>query len=258
MNKPYYQDDAVTIYHGDCREVAAEIDHKFDAVITDPPYGCTCNDWDNVLDFQSFWKVASAKPNGAICIMAQQPFATDLIVSNRKRFRYDLIWAKSRPVGFLNASRQPLRAHEHILIFYDKQPVFNPQMSKGEPYTKRHVTADRPGCYGDYQHAPVKISNGDRYPKSVIEVSNFNGCQFGFSKDRNQHPTQKPIELMTYLIATYTNACETILDPFAGSGTTGRAAKDLGRKATLIEREERYCEIAAKRMEQEVLPLEYK
>ena len=266
--RPYYQDDAVTIYHGDCLDVMPNLSSCADMVLVDPPYGTTKCHWDIVVPLDQMWSCLDGrvKANGATLIFGSEPFSSMVRVSNIRNYRYDWVWSKTNPTGFFNAKKMPLKSHELISVFYQKLPSFYPQKTKtnrsdiGRTRTNSQSKKDGKSLWGRCGEKTeyLYVEDGTRFPKSVIEFSNFNGALFGNTSSANQHPTQKPIDLIMYLIATYTKHGEHILDFCSGSGTTGRAAKDLGRKATLIEREERYCEIAASRMAQEVLPLEYR
>ena len=248
--KPYYQDDWVTIYHGDCNEILPTIG-KVDLVLTDPPYGTTNCSWDSVIPFEPMWKELKrlVKPSGAIIMTASQPFTSALIMSNIDWFRYTLVWDKIKGTGFLNAKKMPMRNHEDICVFYQKQPTYNPQMTHGH---ERRVTCRSKNLqtevYGDMKNN-CRYDSTDRNPRSIITISTD-------THNSSLHPTQKPVGLMSYLIQTYTNAGETVLDFTMGSGTTLRSAKDLRRKAIGIEIEEKYCEIAARRMGQECLFLD--
>lgn len=181
------------------------------------------------------------KPNGAIVLFGQNTFTFKLGLSNEKMFRYTLTWEKTKAGGFLNAKRMPLQAHEDILVFYKKLPTYNPQFEEGKPYTKKAVTNGDGRNYGNFDRVgQVSVNDGKRYPRSVVKFSNDNHGSL--------HPTQKPVAVMEYLIKTYTNEGETVLDFTMGSGTTGVACKNLGRKFIGIERDEKYFEIAKKRI----------
>lgn len=182
------------------------------------------------------------KDNGAICLFGQGAFTANLIMSNISMYRYDLVWEKTKAGGFLNAKRMPLQAHENISIFYKKLPTYNPQMEQGKPYTKKSVTNGDGNNYGKFNRVgQVHINNGERFPRSVIKISNDN--------HKSLHPTQKPVALLEYLIKTYTNEGETILDNCMGSGSTGVACKNLNRKFIGIELDENYFNIAKERIE---------
>lgn len=229
---------------GDCVEVMhrlADLGYVFDAIITDPPYGTTACKWDSVIPFDAMWGAVNRliKPNGAVVFTATQPFTSVLINSNIKNFKYSWIWEKSVATNFLNAKKQPLRSHEDILIFYGKQPVYNPQMvPRAERKTARRV-GTKTECYGKADKETFYDSSS-RYPKSVLKIPS--------RTDGKLHPTQKPVALMEYLIKTYTNPDEVVLDFAAGSGTTGVAAINTGRQFIGIEREEKYFKIAEERL----------
>lgn len=182
------------------------------------------------------------KDNGAICLFGQGAFTANLIMSNISMYRYDLVWEKTKAGGFLNAKRMPLQAHENISIFYKKLPTYNPQMEQGKPYTKKAVTNGDGNNYGKFNRVgQVHRNNGERFPRSVIKISNDN--------HKSLHPTQKPVALLEYLIKTYTHESETVLDNCMGSGSTGVACKNLNRKFIGIELDENYFNIAKERIE---------
>lgn len=205
----------------DCLDLLRSLpDGSVDLMLTDPPYGVTQNEWDKPINLAELWLEWErvVKPAGAFVFTAQQPFATDLILTRRGFFKYDLIWHKSRPSGFLNASKMPLRNHEHILVFYRMLPTFNPQKTKGKP---NHVANGKMSKktannnYGDFNQI-MQIATDDKNPVSVVYFE---------QQDPNDilHPTQKPIDLFRYLIRTYTNPGETVFDGYSGSGTTAEA-----------------------------------
>jgi site-specific DNA-methyltransferase (adenine-specific) len=244
--KPFYENEFGKLFHGDCLEIMAKArDKSVDMILCDLPYGVTAqNKWDVVIPFESLWKEYERiiKDKGAIVLTATQPFATDLIMSNRKLFRYDLIWYKALGTGHLNCNRMPMRNHEHILLFYKKLPTYNPQKEKGRMRTKGSLRGNTTTNYGNFEG--VLSENDTYYPQSVIDISNG---------DRNGtkivHPTQKPVELFEWLIKTYSNEMDLILDNCLGSGTTAIAAQNLNRKWIGIEKEEKYCQIAKERIE---------
>lgn len=246
--EPYYEHNGITIYHGDCLEVMPTLpDASFDAIITDPPYGTTACAWDTVIPFAPMWGQLKrlVKPRGAIVLFGSQPFTSALVMSNPKMFGYEVVWDKKLPTGYLDANRKPMKRHENILLFYDGRPTYNPVMRKGIARTKGGMKAPSP-IYGK-ANSTIKTNDDNYYPTSIFEIGNT---------DRDvDHPTQKPIALMEYLIVTYTNPGDTVLDFTMGSGTTLRAAKNLGRKAVGIEISEDYCGVAARRLSQEVLDL---
>ncbi len=235
-----------TFYLGDCLVEMDKINDKsVDMILCDLPYGTTQNKWDAVISFPELWRQYKRiiKDNGAIVLMAQTPFDKVLGCSNLEMLKYELIWEKSKATGFLNAKKIPLKAHENILVFYKKQPTYNPQMTRGEPYNKGFIKAQNGnGTYGNF-NAKLRLNkSGDRFPRSVT--------YFKTSEAEGEvlHPTQKPISLMEYLIKTYTNEGETVLDNCMGSGTTGVACKKTGRNFIGIEKDEKYFEIAKSRI----------
>ena len=230
------------IYNEDCLEGMKRIDDKsIDMILCDLPYGMTYNKWDTVIPLDRLWKQYKRviKDNGAIVLTASQPFASELICSNRKLFRYEWIWEKENSTNFLNAKKNPLKKHENILVFYKKLPVYNPQMSKGKPYTA--VRKEKPSLnYYKNQKMAKTVSDGERYPISIIK----------FSRDKEKlHPTQKPVALFEYLIRTYTNERETVLDNCMGSGTTAIACINTNRNFIGFELDEEYWKIANERIE---------
>ena len=234
---------------GDCLERMKEIpDGSVDLILADPPYGTTACKWDSVIPFEPMWEQLKRiiKPNGAIVMTASQPFTTILIASNIADFRHNLVWDKVSPTGHLNAKKKPLLRHEDVVLFSKaKHGVFtyNPQMRKGayrNKSPKRSTDGVVGRCYGTVKHTQDNF-NDDYYPTSVYELSTANRLE-------KLHPTQKPVALMEYLIKTYTNEGETVLDFCIGSGTTGLAAKNLNRKFIGIEKDAGYFEIAKQRL----------
>jgi site-specific DNA-methyltransferase (adenine-specific) len=231
-----------TLMHGDCLERMKEIpDGSVDMVMCDPPYGTTACAWDAVIPFEPMWVELKrvTKSNAAIVLVAQTPFDKMLGVSNIKELRYEFIWQKEAGTGHLNAKKAPMKNHENILVFYASPPTYNPQMRTGfKPYSQKQGKTKSEN-YGK-QTGAVTTSDGSRYPLTVIN----------FPRDREKsHPTQKPVALMEYLIRTYTNEDQTVLDFTMGSGTTGVAAMNQKRKFIGIERDGKYFSIAAKRIE---------
>ena len=236
--------DNYKLMFGDCLERMKEIpDGSVDLVLTDPPYGTTACKWDSVIDFTLMWEQLKRiiKPNGAIVLFGAEPFSSMLRCSNIKMFKYDWIWEKSKATGFLNSKKQPLRSHEIISVFYSKQPTYNPQMIKGEAYNKgvRKEQTDN-DVYGQFNQVEVK-SDGLRFPRSVqyFKTAESEG---GF------HKTQKPVALLEYLIKTYTQEGETVLDFTFGSCSTGVACLNTNRKFLGIEMDANYYEIACDRL----------
>jgi len=236
------------LHLGDCLEVMRDMtDDSVDAIIADPPYGTTACKWDSVIPFEPMWVQLKRiiKPNGAIAMTACQPFTSALIMSNAEMFRYEWIWEKSKATGFLDCNRKPLRAHENIVVFYGKQPVYNPQKINGKPYYRGKIDY-QPEHYGKQKPKIVESKDGKRYPRSVI----YN--KTAESEGKSIHPTQKPVALMEYLIKTYTNENETVLDFTMGSGTTGIACINTNRQFIGIERESEYMDIARARIDHAV------
>ena len=229
------------IYLGDCLELMKDIpDKSVDMILCDLPYGTTQNKWDCVIDLSKLWGNYERiiKDNGAIVLTAQTPFDKVLGVSNLKLLKYEWIWQKEAGTGFLNAKRMPLKDHENILVFYKSTPIYNPQMTQGKPYIckKSHHGTN----YGkDVIDVVVTKSNGERYPKTIIKLP----------RDKQKlHPTQKPVALFEYLIKTYTNEGETVLDNCIGSGTTAIACINTNRNFIGIEKDEHYFNLANERI----------
>ena len=200
-------------------------------VLCDLPYGTTQNKWDSVISLSKLWKEYErvVKDNGAIVLTSQGLFTAQLMMSNPKMFKYKWIWEKSKPTNFLNAKKQPLRKYEDVCVFYKKQPTYNPQMTKGEPYNKGVRKNQLSGSYGDFQ--PVHVySDGSRYPTDIIYFKTAE------SEGKVIHPTQKPIELGRYFIRTYSNPGDLILDNTFGSGSFLVAALLEGRNFVGIEK----------------------
>lgn len=226
---------------GDCLELMKEIpDKSIDMILCDPPYGTTRCEWDRKLDLDRLWEQYKRiiKDTGAILLFSQQPFSTDLICSNRKMFRYEIIWEKPNPTGFLNANKMPMRAHENILVFYRKLPVYNPIFSAGKAYKASNSTNR---VYGKYKLITAEYE-AQRYPRDVIKSFNKN-----FSK--SFMPTQKPVPLLEYFIKTYTNEGDVVLDNCMGSGSTGVACVNLERSFIGMELNEEHFRIAEERIE---------
>lgn len=203
------------VFQGDCLEVMRDIPNQsIDMVLCDLPYGTTQNKWDSIIPLEDLWKEYDRiiKPNGAIVLTSQGVFTAKLILSNIKNFKYKVVWEKSKPTNFLNAKIQPLRKHEDICVFYKKQPVYNPQKTKGVPYNKGVRKNQLSGSYGDFNPVEVK-SSGERYPTDIVYFKTAE------SEGKVVHPTQKPISLGRYFIRTYTNKGDIVLDNTCGSGS---------------------------------------
>ena len=234
----------IKLIHGDCLEEMKNIpDKSIDMILCDLPYGTTRNKWDTVIDLDLLWIEYERiiKDNGAIVLFAQVPFNIILGYSNLKLLKYEWIWEKEQGTGHLNAKKMPLKSHENIMVFYKKLPTYNPQMVGNEVRTvKRSGNKSKTTNYGDFIEIKESTYIG-RYPKDIIK----------FNKDKGYHPTQKPVALLEYLIKTYTNEGEIVLDNCMGSGSTGVACKHINRKFIGIELDEKYFEIAKKRIEEE-------
>ena len=245
------------LYKGDCLEVMKDISTgSIDAIITDPPYGTTACKWDSVIDFDLMWEQLNRiiKPNGAIVLFGSEPFSSALRMSNFQNWKYDWIWHKNQPSGQFNASKMPMKAYETISVFYKEQPTYNPQMvQRTEKELKRlsHKSVEGVSTdtiYGDINRKSLnRYENITKYPTNVI---NDIKCVFNRSGEKVKHPTQKPILLMEYLINTYTNEKETVLDFTMGSGSTGVACVNTNRKFIGIEMDSKYFEIAEQRIKE--------
>ena len=223
-----------------------------DMVLTDPPYGTTNCEWDrtSVLDIWDCVKSVIIK-NAAVCVFSQQPFTTELINRNRKQFKYDIIWNKSHSTGFLNAKKAPMRAHEIICVFYQEQPTYNPIMQEAEhaEIGRKKNSGTKAKQYNDYIPGMEYEDTGKRYPTDVVSFSSWNGARLGDTKNATVHPTQKPIELMAYLVRTYSNENDFILDIFGGSGSTLIASEQTGRNCFIMELDPRYVDVIIDRWE---------
>lgn len=232
---------SLQLYRGDCLDVMKDIpDGSVDLILTDPPYGTTACKWDSIIPLEPMWEQLKRiiKPNGAIVMTAAQPFTSVLVCSNLKMFKYEWVWVKTNCTGFANAKKQPLRQSESVLVFYKSQPTYNPQgiTSLKSPKKRTKETGDVMGRTGFKDGYEQTVTN---YPKNVLNVQSERGTV---------HPTQKPVALMEYLVHTYTNEGETVLDFTMGSGTTGVACGNTGRKFIGIELDRDYYHIARKRI----------
>ena len=201
--------------------------------------GTTACKWDSIIPLEPMWKHLKrvVKPNGAIVMTTSQPFTSHVVMSNIKWFSHELIWEKSNGGGFLNANRQPLKRHENIIIFWGQQGTYNPEKIKGKSYRCTRASAGET-TFDQSVSGWVTHNKGDRFPTSILKFMNETGY----------HPTQKPVTLMGYMIKTYTNEGDIVLDFCCGSGTTGVACKRWNRNFILIEKEAEYCEIARRRL----------
>ena len=236
----------IKLYKGDCLEIMKNIpDGSVDMVLCDLPYGTTACKWDIIIPFEPLWEQYKRiiKDNGAIVLFGSEPFSSQLRMSNLKMYRYDWIWQKTVASNFALSNKQPQKKHENIMVFYKKQPTYNPQMEKGKAYIDKRSNGTRNvfvGTESNFKKQPIK-NEGTRYPSSIQKFSNGN--------NKNVHPTQKPVELLEYLIKTYTDENEVILDNCMGSGSTGVACKNLNRNFIGIELDETYFNIAKDRIE---------
>lgn len=222
-------------------------DGSIDMILCDLPYGTTNCSWDTVIPFEPLWKEYKriVKKNGAVVLFGSQPFTSALVMSNVGWFDCSLVWEKNKATGHLNANKKHLRSHEDIIVFAYGSPMYNPLMKKGIAYSNSHKPKDSGDCYGSVGFSE-RENIETRYPRSVL--------QFDVENDPS-HPTQKPVPLCEYLILTYTNGGEIVLDNTMGSGTTGVACIHTGRKFMGIELDPHYFQIAKKRIESAQLPL---
>lgn len=250
MFTPYYKNEIVTLYNGDCLEVMQGLDITFDACITDPPYQTTGIEWDNVIPFEPMWKNLNklVKNGGAIVLFSSQPFTTDLIVSNREKFKYQMIWKKNVPTGMSLAKFRPMKYHEEIVVFNtNSNSTYNPIMKERVGVGKSCYNYDH--YCGENNHLKQMKKIPKKYDPDFVQPSTI--LEFDVVPNRNGklHPTQKPVELLEYLIKTYTNENDIVLDFTAGSGTTAAACVNTNRKCVLIEKEKNYCDIIIQRLE---------
>lgn len=249
----------INLLHGDCLELMKDIpDGSIDMVLTDPPYGTTACKWDSVIPFDKMWEQLDRiiKDNGAIVLFGSEPFSSALRMSNIKNYRYDLIWHKTTSGGFANANKMPMKYHENISIFYKKLPTYNPIFQEYYESTKKRFEKNNSvnrqkqitNSSNEIQKGLSLQGNGvlidrGKYPESVLKFSSVANC-------KRVHPTQKPTDLLEYLIKTYTNENETVLDFTMGSGSTGVACVNTGRNFIGIEKDDHYFEVAKNRIEQ--------
>ena len=240
----YFETENGVLYHGDCLDILPTIpDGSVDMILCDLPYGTTDCKWDVLIPMAPLWENYRriVKQNGAIVLTAQQPFATDLINAARKWFRYELVWEKAKALGFLNAKRMPLRAHENILVFYRRLPRYTPQFAEGKPY-KNSASRAKTKVYGHAKGREATVNTGTRYPRSVLRFA---------QEGRTGHPTEKPQALFEWLIRTYTQPGETVLDNCMGSGTTAAACEAASRRWIGIEMSEEYCGMIRERLHEQ-------
>ena len=243
----------ITLMQGDCLEMMKEIpDGSVDMVLTDPPYGTTACKWDSIIPLEPMWEQLKRviKPNGAIVMTASQPFTSVLVCSNLPMFKYSWVWKKTRPGGFVSAKLKPLKDVEDVCVFSEgatangskrNMPYYPQGVKPGIPWKRPKKYKGSEGVnYGRESHALERTTTGSNYPREIIEFANPNSDVL--------HPTLKPVPLMEYMIKTYTNEGETVLDFTMGSGTTGVACKNLNRRFIGIELDEQYFKIAQERI----------
>jgi len=243
------------VHHTDALDLLAALPSgSVDAFITDLPYGTTACSWDEIIPFDPMWKEVkrTLKPRGVFVTTASQPFTSKLVMSNVGMFRYEWIWEKAISSGFLSAKYRPLRQHENILVFSEGasiggansgQPMtYNPQFEKGEAYTTNPKSAPT-GIYNKHHRVPT-VNEGIRYPKTIIK----------FTNERGEHPTQKPVDLFKYLISTYTQPGDLVVDFCCGSGTTAIAARNLGRRFIVGDITSEYVQVARDSLAQPYTP----
>jgi site-specific DNA-methyltransferase (adenine-specific) len=234
------------LYYGDCFDIIPNLTIKADSLITDPPFNMTNCEWDKHIPLTQLWHIITekTKTTANYIFFASNHFVIELVNSKHKWYRYDLVWSKSNRVGFLNANKQPMRSHESILVFGQPgakaKTTYNPIKTQGKPYIRKRKVKE--GIYPAIEG--ITVSDGWYHPCSVL-------C-FKSEKDFNGgiHPTLKPLELMEFLIKSYTNADDLVIDPFMGSGTTGIACQKLGRRFIGIEKEKQFFDTAVKRIKE--------
>lgn len=252
--KPYYQDAGVTLYLGDCLDILPLLPaESIDLVLTDLPYGTTSNKWDSVIPLDALWRAYTrvGKPPAAYVLTASQPFTASLVTSNLPMFKHEWIWIKNRGSNFANTVREPMKEHESVLVFSKGKWTYNRQMQ------------ERTGSGGDRVKYNVAFrSNSENYrefegrEENALPELRVPSTWQKFNTEVGLHPTQKPVGLMAYLVRTYSNPGDVVLDSCAGSGTTLVAAAQEGRRAIGIELDESYCEVIATRLSQQAFALE--
>ena len=253
--------EQIKLLKGDCLELMKDIpDKSIDAIICDLPYGTTACKWDTIIPFEPLWEQYERiiKDNGAICLFGSEPFSTYLRISNITNYKYDLIWEKHKPSNFALAKKQPMKYHENISVFYKKQPTYNPQMIKRDSeriqqgqnvnYVGTSVNHGELNSLKTISRNFNKYNATEKLPSSILK---FNAVQSN-SKEKFPHPTQKPVALIEYLIKTYTNEGELVLDNAMGSGTTGIACLNTNRRFIGIEKDDKYFEIASNRIKNHI------
>ena len=252
---------SIDLKQGDCLELMKNIPSKsIDLILCDLPYGTTRNKWDSIIDLDRLWAdyYRIIKDDGAILLFAQTPFDKVLGVSNLRDLRYEIIWQKTAPTGFLNAKKMPMKAHENILVFYKKLPTYNPQMTQGHPRKVSSKSSRKKSVERHQEKSEVLASNYNSYGESQVGYDSTERYPISvqvFAKDQqkeNYHPTQKPVALLEWLIKTYTNEGDLVLDNCMGSGSTGVACVNTSRNFIGMELTEQYFEIAKERIEKAV------
>ena len=252
-NQSYYYTENGILLHGDTIEWMTKLpDKSIDMILTDLPYGTTKNRWDIIIPFEKLWeqyeRIISDK--GVIALFSSQPFTTDLINSNRKLYRYEIIWNKEYGTDFQLANKKPMKAHENIQIFYKKQPTYNPQKIKREkPINTTNWQQNKRNKNHDNFHSKenIKMKYEYKHPTTVINYNMANGeC----NNSKRVHPTQKPIFVYEWLLKSYTNEFNTTLDNTSGSGTLAVACENTNRKWICIEKEKEYCDITVNRLKE--------
>ena len=236
-----YVDDHLTLLSGDCLERLKEVPSgSVDMLLVDLPYGTTACPWDSVIPMDKLWTelYRVCKESAALVFTAQQPFTWALCASNPKDFRYELIWEKPNGTNPFQAKRMPMKKHENVLVFYRKAPVYNPQMVEGTPYRwNSRRSGGEAGGVKQLRETPID-NTGTRYPSSILR----------FKQERGLHPTQKPVGLMEWLVRTFSNEGDVVLDCTMGSGTTGVACVRAGRRFVGMERDPKYFQLSKKRI----------
>ena len=238
----------IKLIEGDCLEKMQDIpDGSIDMILTDPPYGTTACKWDSIIDFDLMWIQLKRiiKPNGVVCLFGSEPFSSYLRLSNIKMFKYDWIWDKVVGSNYVQSKKQPLRRYETISIFYSSQVQYNPIMEIRDPKNIRKTGKSKNNSINGLGNMVGTVTGKNKYPTNIIKI---NGRSSELNSKNRVHPTQKPVLLMEYLIKTYTNEDETVLDFTMGSGTTGVACKNLNRSFIGIELDPDYFKIAESRI----------
>jgi site-specific DNA-methyltransferase (adenine-specific) len=234
----------IDLQHGDCLELMKSIpDGSIDMILCDLPYGTTQNKWDSIIPLDEMWEQYKriTKPTSAICLFSQMPFTAQLVMSNPKMFRYEWVLEKANATGFLNAKKMPMKAHETVIVFYDKLPIYNPIMEKGKPYMRGSDISKGNKNYGGYVKEK-KLCTGGRYPRDVLKTV------WRRVGEKTLHPTQKPVSICEYFIKTYSHDGDIVLDNCMGSGSTGVACLNTNRNFIGMEKDDKYFEIACERI----------